>query len=211
MSRSKIFEKIINDVSLDERISDGAFDICDESHVQVMREYLIHKGLEEGIVNEFCSLVMEKGKHPERQAYNKNGILVTFPSPEYKARAIAKGTHFEKKPATPSNVFGPDPSAADPAAAKTPAAPAEPTPTAAPTAPPAAAQPDVDPVSPSPATSPAPTQSEPLPKPVVSPEEKEANRDFIKKIIKTDDNSLEEVLNILLREHLDWVNSKIKQ
>lgn len=57
-------------------------------------------------VNEI-SFIFEKGKHPERQAYNKNGILVTFPTPEYKARAIAKGTHFEKNPkAAQSNLFG---------------------------------------------------------------------------------------------------------
>lgn len=57
-------------------------------------------------VNEI-SVIVEKGKHPERQAYNKNGILVTFPTPEYKARAIARGTHFEKNPkAAQSNLFG---------------------------------------------------------------------------------------------------------
>lgn len=57
-------------------------------------------------VNEI-SVISEKGKHPERQAYNKNGLLVTFPTPEYKARAISKGTHFEKNPkAGQTNLFG---------------------------------------------------------------------------------------------------------
>jgi hypothetical protein len=57
-------------------------------------------------VNEI-SVISEKGKHPERQAYNKNGLLVTFPTPEYKARAIAKGTHFEKNPkSSQTNLFG---------------------------------------------------------------------------------------------------------
>jgi outer membrane biosynthesis protein TonB len=41
---------------------------------------------------------MMEGKFPERQAYNANGILVTFPTPEYKQRAIKRGTHFEKNP-----------------------------------------------------------------------------------------------------------------
>lgn len=67
------------------------------------------------------SVLTEKGKHPERQAYNKNGILVTFPTPEYKARALAKGTHFEKDPrAAQSNLFGGGqqaPSAATPSTA----------------------------------------------------------------------------------------------
>lgn len=77
-------------------------------------------------VNE-VSMIAEKGKHPERQAYNKNGLLVTFPTPEYKARAIAKGTHFEKDPrASQSNLFGGGqqaPNAAAPVAGA-PAAPA---------------------------------------------------------------------------------------
>jgi hypothetical protein len=39
-----------------------------------------------------------EGKYPERQAYNAKGILVTFPNPEYKTAALARGTHFEVDP-----------------------------------------------------------------------------------------------------------------
>ena len=39
-----------------------------------------------------------EGRYPERQAYNKDGLLVTFPTPQHKAKAIARGTHFEKDP-----------------------------------------------------------------------------------------------------------------
>jgi hypothetical protein len=42
--------------------------------------------------------IVTEGKYPERQAYNADGLLVTFPTPEYKQRAIARGTHFEKNP-----------------------------------------------------------------------------------------------------------------
>jgi hypothetical protein len=49
---------------------------------------------------------MLEGKYPERQAYNTNGILVTFPTPEYKQKAIARGTHFEENPKRgQANVF----------------------------------------------------------------------------------------------------------
>ena len=47
-----------------------------------------------------------EGKYPERQAYNAKGILVTFPTPEYKADAIKRGTHFEEDPTRKAqNVF----------------------------------------------------------------------------------------------------------
>ena len=76
--------------------------------------------------------------------YNKDGLLVTFPSPEYKQRAIARGTHFEKNPKTAQvNIFGgeaqPAPAPAAPApqvAATTPATAPATAPTAqSPTAP----------------------------------------------------------------------------
>jgi hypothetical protein len=63
-----------------------------------MREYLISKGIPEAAAVDFTNRVVEGGKHPERQAYNKNGILVTFPTPQHKQNAIRRGTHFEKDP-----------------------------------------------------------------------------------------------------------------
>jgi hypothetical protein len=41
---------------------------------------------------------MVEGKYPERQAFNKDGVLVTFPTPQHKAKAISRGTHFEENP-----------------------------------------------------------------------------------------------------------------
>lgn len=50
---------------------------------------------------------MVEGKYPERQAYNKDGLLVTFPTPQHKQRAIQRGTHFEQNPVSANqNVFG---------------------------------------------------------------------------------------------------------
>lgn len=102
-----VLDKILTDICLDERVQDGIFDIGNNVHMEVFREYLCKKGIPKNTVNEIVNLVVEKGKHPERQAWNKNGILVTFPTPEYKQRALQRGTHFEKNPkAGQTNLFG---------------------------------------------------------------------------------------------------------
>jgi len=104
---NKIINKILLEVSLDSRIEDGIFDIKNNQHIGYLYEYFINKNINDDIVLEFIQPLMEKGKHPERQAYNLNGLLVTFPTPEYKARALARGTHFEKNPKVDqSNLFG---------------------------------------------------------------------------------------------------------
>lgn len=103
-----IDESFINSVLLDwaANSSDGN-PTLDEQGVESLYNSLISNGLNEEDAYGITSIIAEKGKHPERQAYNKNGLLVTFPTPEYKARAIAKGTHFEKNPKVgQSNLFG---------------------------------------------------------------------------------------------------------
>ena len=101
----KLLEKIINDVSLDERVSNGMFSIEEATHMDALREYLSKRGIDENTVKSFSNKVLE-GKYPERQAFNSDGILVTFPTPEYKAEAIKRGTHFEKDPTKgQSNLF----------------------------------------------------------------------------------------------------------
>jgi hypothetical protein len=103
-----IDESFINSILLDwaANCNDGS-PTLDEQGVESLYNSLISNGLNENTAYEVASVIAEKGKHPERQAYNKNGLLVTFPTPEYKARAIAKGTHFEKNPKVgQSNLFG---------------------------------------------------------------------------------------------------------
>jgi len=92
-----LVETILNDVCLDKRVKDGCFKIENPDHMDALRDYLTKRGVDEEYVREYCNKVVE-GKFPERQAYNQNGILVTFPTPDYKARAIQKGTHFEQDP-----------------------------------------------------------------------------------------------------------------
>lgn len=216
---SKLLDKILNEISLDSRIPNGVFDIAENNHMDVLREYLTSKGIEEEAVREFCNRVVE-GKYPERQAYNAKGILVTFPTPEYKQRAIQRGTHFEKDPTKrPPNVFGgaeaPQQAAApagdaqqQPPTGKTSlplsqAQPAEPTPDQP--------QPDAQAQAPTttaaPAASavpsePAPEPTELPPSPSKSPAEKDAEKAAIKKMLKGDDVMLERVVNYVL-EHRD--------
>ena len=105
------FKSIINDICCDHRIRNGIFDISNTDHVFILQEYLEKDGYElDDILNKTARL-FEAGKFPERQAYNKNGILVTFPTKEYKSKAVDKGTHFVENPKkSKSNIFlTPDP------------------------------------------------------------------------------------------------------
>lgn len=140
---NRLIEKVLNEVSLDPRVKDGIFSIEDNTHMDVLREFFMAKGIDEEAVREYTNSVLE-GKYPERQAYNQKGILVTFPTPEYKAKAIERGTHFEKDPTIgQSNLFGgqPQPPPTAPGAAPAPAgqqqAPQPPAAQAAPAAAPA--------------------------------------------------------------------------
>ncbi len=104
---SNIIDRILAEVCLDERIHDGVFDMSNNSHMDALRESMSDKF---GISLNDCKSIhnkMVEGKYPERQAYNKDGLLVTFPTPQHKARAIQRGTHFEQDPSQgQSNVFG---------------------------------------------------------------------------------------------------------
>lgn len=101
------YSKILDEVSIDPRLESGIFNVLDDSHLAIFREYLIKEGESEELAILASNKLAESGKHPERQAYNKDGLLVTFPSPEYKQRAISRGTHFEKNPKiAQTNLFG---------------------------------------------------------------------------------------------------------
>ena len=92
------FESIINDVCCDDRIKDGTLRLENPEHVFVLQEYLEKAGYNiNEIVAKTAKLFVE-GRFPDRQAYNKDGILVTFPSKEYRTRAVDKGTHFAENP-----------------------------------------------------------------------------------------------------------------
>lgn len=95
---SNLIDQILLEVCLDPKIHDGIFKLNDNDHMDTLREYLVNKwGLTKENAIQFSNQMLE-GRFPERQAYNADGILVTFPTPKHKAKAIARGTHFEKNP-----------------------------------------------------------------------------------------------------------------
>ena len=92
------FKSILNNVCCDHRVKDGCVDLKNPEHIFALQEHLENAGYNIDEILEKTSVLFEKGRFPERQAYNKDGILVTFPTPEYKAKAIDKGTHFAENP-----------------------------------------------------------------------------------------------------------------
>jgi hypothetical protein len=182
---SDLIEKILNAVSARPQISDGVFRVDNPDHINVLREFMIEKGIPSALAITECNKLME-GKHPERQAYNKDGLLITFPTPKHKQDAMAAGTHFEKDPTkAASNLFStPETNPSNPKA--TEPAPTPPPP-AAPTSPEA---------QPAPQPAPAPAVPSPLPaqNPAhqMTPSERAATAVIIKQILRSDDSVLEE-------------------
>lgn len=213
MLKDRIIEKVLNDISIDPRVEDGIFDLKKNEHVGYLCEYFIGKGIEQEVVYEFCDLLMEKGKFPERQAYNRNGILVTFPTPQYKKEAIKAGTHFENDPTKgrPNLFQNQPPPATEPpkTGADTSTKTNLPVSTSTATPPPAeksGEEPSAEPAQtmPNAFTTAAPQQAPdsevpkeptelPAPKPT-PPKEKEINKDIIKKMLKGDDYMLEQIV-----------------
>lgn len=214
MTRDKIIEKVLNDVSVDSRISNGIFDIQNNQHIGYLYEYLVNQGIEEDLVLEFAGTLMEKGNFPERQAYNAKGILVTFPTPEYKKAAIQAGTHFENDPTRGHpNVFATDdkPPATEPPPSSDNSVKTKLPVSTSTASPPPAEKSGEEPTEPAqqmpnafttaaPQQSPNSTedQTEPtkLPAPQPTPSvEKQANKDVIKKMLRGDDYMLEQMVS----------------
>ena len=108
MNLKQIFLEALEQASTDISIENGIFDISKQEHIEILREYLFNSNIDHNIVNQYLNKMLE-GKYPERQAYNSNGILVTFPTPEYKQKAIERGSHFEQNPRKgQANVFSGD-------------------------------------------------------------------------------------------------------
>ena len=93
----RILNRIFTEVCLDNRITDGIFRMDEQSHIDALRDYFLKKGITKEAAIHVTNRMVE-GRFPEKQAYNRDGVLCTFPTPQHKARAIARGTHFEKNP-----------------------------------------------------------------------------------------------------------------
>jgi len=83
----------ILDICVHPLVEDGTFDTQNTEHMFLLMESLIEKNFDDTTVSEVVKALRHEGKHPERQAYNKEGWLVTFPSKEYRDAALKKGTH----------------------------------------------------------------------------------------------------------------------
>lgn len=92
------FRSIINNICCDSRLKEGVLNLENAEHVFVLQEYLEEAGYDINEIVEKTAKLFEAGRFPERQAYNKDGILVTFPTKEYRDRAVNKGTHFAENP-----------------------------------------------------------------------------------------------------------------
>lgn len=94
----EFISSIITEASLDARIQNGIVDLSKLEHLQVVAEAMYEACQDELIVNEFVSEFLNEGKYPDRQAFNKDGWLVTFPSKDYRDAALKKGTHSISDP-----------------------------------------------------------------------------------------------------------------
>lgn len=97
---SNLLDKVFAEVCLDERISDGVFRMEETEHMNALRDYFVKKGLakEESV---HVTNRMVEGRFPDRQAYRtEDGILVTWPSPKHKQKAMREnpGKYVEKNP-----------------------------------------------------------------------------------------------------------------
>lgn len=98
ISINDFITSIITEAALDSRIPDGVVDLKNIEHVQIVAEAIYNACEDEEVVNEFVSSFLNEGKYPDRQAFNKEGWLVTFPSKEYRDAALKKGTHSISDP-----------------------------------------------------------------------------------------------------------------
>jgi len=92
-----LFEQVITELECG-HLESGTFDVYDPSHLVLFIEHMVNFGMDEQSAEDYLTRSLDEGKYPERQAYNKDGWLVTFPSKEYKDAAINKKTHFVSDP-----------------------------------------------------------------------------------------------------------------
>ena len=113
---SDILDRVFANVCLDNRIADGIFRMEEQTHMDALREYFVKKGIAKEAAIHVTNRMVE-GKYPERQTYRKeDGILVTFPSPQHKAKAMAKnpGKYTDKDPKPPAQQPKEEPKQAPP-------------------------------------------------------------------------------------------------
>lgn len=191
-----ILSELIEQICLDSRIKDGIFSLDNNDHLNILQEYLqTELNINEQQAQELRNAVLE-GKYPDRQAYNANGLLVTFPTPEYKQRAISRGTHFEENPkkAAGASVFEPQPE--QPAQQPSSPEPQQTTPTSSTT---------TTPTEPKPETPAEKDKNEPD---LRTSQEKQADAQVIQKILTTEYTLDEAKSNGFYRKGSIWYTNE---
>lgn len=225
---SKFVDNILADVCLDERISAGIFKIDEEAHMQALRDHLVRKGIAKEDAIAYTNKVLE-GRFPERQAYNADGVLVTFPTPKHKAEAIKRGTHFEENPAPENSTPEAKPEKRDdipppaheiPDEAKPDApAPQQPKPAAAQAGPATSVVQGDKQLAVEPPRGDDKPEADPIPQPPVvqqapkTPERVAAEKEVIKQILATDDTALAPIVpaNEILQHQLNEIYKKCQE
>lgn len=212
---STVFDRILAEVCLDNRVSDGIFRMDETEHMNALRDFFVKKGLakEEAI---HVTNKMVEGKYPDRQAYRKeDGILVTWPSPKHKHKAMHEnpGKYVEQNPFPKKSEPSSEPT--DKVPKKEPEPISEPEPTEEPTdkpvekpgsnlfsggdAGPKIQQGDknlsIEPIKG--VGQPAAVMSPPISQTPQTPEKIAAEKEIVKQIVKTDDTALTNVANPL--------------
>lgn len=95
--KNKLIEEIILDVCLHENVKDGIVNFSIQEHVDALISVLKKRTSNIDLIKEITNKLNE-GKYPDRQAYNREGFLVTFPNPEYKKKALSTGEYSNQDP-----------------------------------------------------------------------------------------------------------------
>ena len=206
---SNIVDTVFEDVCLDERVADGIFRMDEEAHMDALRDYLVKRGLTREIANHVTNKMLE-GQYPDRQAWRKeDGILVTWPSPKHKALAIQKapGKYTDENPKPKAQQPEEPPKRPEPAAEKEPEtdeAPGEKPngggnvfPKSSGTVSQGGQELEVEPPRGMEKPEPPPEDATPVPPPTQSsprtPEKIAAEKEVVKQIMATDNNSLAKI------------------
>ena len=97
---SSIAERVFREVCLDERVTDGIFQMEEEQHMNALRDYFVKKGITQEAAVEVTNRMVE-GRFPDRQAWRtEDGILVTWPSTNHRNKAMREnpGKYTIQKP-----------------------------------------------------------------------------------------------------------------
>lgn len=119
---SNVLDSVFADVCLDERIADGIFRMDEAEHMNALRDFFVKKGITKEAAIAVTNRMVE-GKYPDRQAYRKeDGILVTWPSPKHKHKAMHEnpGKYVEQNPFPKRSEPAPEPKEKEPRKEKEP-------------------------------------------------------------------------------------------